>query len=86
MGDMGLPSRAAGRCVILRSFWIGLAVFAAILLAAPRAEALPSYARQTGQECAACHNGFPELTPYGRLFKLTAIRSPAAPPTFRRSR
>jgi hypothetical protein len=34
------------------------------------AEALPSYARQTGQQCAACHNGFPELTPYGRLFKL----------------
>src|SRR5579883_2295739 len=34
------------------------------------AEALPSFARQTGQECAACHNGFPELTPYGRLFKL----------------
>ena len=32
--------------------------------------ALPSYARQTGQECAACHNGFPELTPYGRQFKL----------------
>ncbi|HZS81426.1 MAG TPA: hypothetical protein VFA50_01040 [Stellaceae bacterium] len=31
---------------------------------------MPSYARQTGQECAACHNGFPELTPYGRLFKL----------------
>ena len=36
----------------------------------PAAQALPSYARQTGQECAACHNGFPELTPYGRLFKL----------------
>jgi hypothetical protein len=34
------------------------------------AYALPSYARQTGQQCAACHNGFPELTPYGRLFKL----------------
>jgi len=34
------------------------------------ASALPSFARQTGQECAACHNGFPELTPYGRLFKL----------------
>jgi hypothetical protein len=34
------------------------------------ARALPSYARQTGQQCAACHNGFPELTPYGRLFKL----------------
>lgn len=44
---------------------------AAILLAqATPARALPLYARQTGQECAACHNGFPELTPYGRLFKL----------------
>ena len=41
-----------------------------MLLGAPTAQALPSYARQTGQECAACHNGFPELTPYGRLFKL----------------
>jgi len=37
------------------------------------ARALPAYARQTGQECAACHaTGFPELTPYGRLFKLNA--------------
>lgn len=36
----------------------------------PRADALPSFARQTGQQCAACHNGFPELTPYGRLFKM----------------
>ena len=36
----------------------------------PKADALPSFARQTGQQCAACHNGFPELTPYGRLFKL----------------
>lgn len=35
--------------------------------------ALPSFARQTGQSCIACHAGgqFPELTPYGRLFKLT---------------
>jgi len=35
------------------------------------AQALPSYARQTGQECIACHVSFPELTPYGRYFKLT---------------
>lgn len=34
------------------------------------ASALPLFARQTGQACAACHNGYPELTPYGRLFKL----------------
>jgi hypothetical protein len=47
-----------------------LAVFTMMLLGSPAAHALPLYARQTGQECAACHNGFPELTPYGRLFKL----------------
>lgn len=37
------------------------------------ANALPSFARQTGQNCVACHAGgqFPELTPYGRIFKMT---------------
>ncbi len=37
------------------------------------AAALPVFNRQTGQNCQACHAGgqFPELTPYGRLFKLT---------------
>jgi hypothetical protein len=37
------------------------------------ANAIPLFARQTGQNCVACHAGgqFPELTPYGRLFKLT---------------
>jgi len=33
--------------------------------------AVPSFARQTGQECPACHVSWPELTPYGRFFKLT---------------
>ncbi|MGA7325765.1 MAG: cytochrome C [Rhodomicrobium sp.] len=37
----------------------------------PAAGALPSFARQTGQPCATCHTAFPELTPYGREFKLT---------------
>ncbi|MBS1191707.1 MAG: hypothetical protein H6R10_3499 [Rhodocyclaceae bacterium] len=35
--------------------------------------AVPAFARQTGENCVACHAGglFPELTPYGRMFKLT---------------
>jgi hypothetical protein len=49
-------------------------------LGAHDAGALPLYARQTGQECAACHNGFPELTPYGRLFKLNGYTFPGAVP------
>ena len=32
--------------------------------------AVPSFARQTGMTCAACHTVFPELTPFGREFKL----------------
>ncbi|MEX8518955.1 MAG: cytochrome C [Leptothrix sp. (in: b-proteobacteria)] len=36
-------------------------------------QAIPAFNRQTGQNCVACHAGgqFPELTPYGRLFKMT---------------
>jgi hypothetical protein len=39
---------------------------------APPASAVPAYARQTQQPCSGCHvGGFgPQLTPYGRQFKL----------------
>jgi hypothetical protein len=47
------------------AFWMILA------LSTVPAHAVPAYARQTGQNCVACHVSFPELTPYGRLFKLT---------------
>jgi hypothetical protein len=33
------------------------------------AYAVPSYARQTGLACEACHTVFPQLTPFGRIFK-----------------
>ncbi len=55
----------------LRSLIAGFAVAAAALLLAPgSAQAVPSFARQTGFACEACHTVFPELTPYGRRFKL----------------
>ena len=34
------------------------------------AQALPSYARQTGQPCGTCHTDFAGLTPFGRRFKI----------------
>ena len=43
----------------------------ALALAPASASAVPAYARQTGQNCVACHVSFPELTPYGRWFKLS---------------
>ena len=51
-----------GSAVFALAAWIGLA---------SPAVAVPSFARQTGQECPACHVSWPELTPYGRYFKLT---------------
>jgi hypothetical protein len=34
------------------------------------AGAVPSFKRQTGMSCTACHTVFPELTPFGRNFKV----------------
>jgi hypothetical protein len=52
-----------------------IAILTGVLIASlPQAAmALPLFSRQTGQNCIACHAGgqFPELTSYGRLFKMT---------------
>ena len=54
------------------------------LVVTPPASAVPSFADQTGQPCQACHvGGFgPELTPFGREFKLGGytLRAKAAVP------
>lgn len=43
-----------------------------VMLSSQSAHAVPSFARQTGSDCAACHVGSygPQLTPYGVKFKL----------------
>lgn len=55
------------RLPLLRLAGAGLA-----LLLASEAQALPSYARQTGEDCGACHVGGygPQLTPHGQRFKI----------------
>jgi hypothetical protein len=45
------------------------ALAAAWLVTAPDALAVPSFARQTGMACEACHTVYPELTHFGRVFK-----------------
>jgi hypothetical protein len=45
-------------------------VFTAALSLAQIARAVPSYSRQTGMPCASCHYAPPELTAFGRKFKL----------------
>jgi len=47
-----------------------IALFVVAFLRVPKAAAVPSYARQTGFACRACHYTPPELTALGRTFKL----------------
>ena len=60
------------KSVLDRFAWLVLAVS---LIAASSAQAVPSMARQTGYACSKCHTVYPELTPYGRMFKLGAFAS-----------
>jgi hypothetical protein len=41
-----------------------------LFLPTNHAQAVPSFARQTGMSCSVCHTVFPELTGFGRAFKL----------------
>ncbi len=63
-----------GRPAVFR-LWGGLVALLPLVLTLwpNEARAIPAFNRQTGQNCVACHAGgqFPELTAYGRLFKLT---------------
>ena len=70
MSGSELASETSSRVTVCTYAVLLLTATAVCLLSVRPARALPSYARQTGQQCAACHNGFPELTPYGRQFKL----------------
>lgn len=53
---------------ILTKYFIGGTLLATVFL--ENAYAIPSFARQTGFACAACHTVFPELTQTGREFKM----------------
>src|ERR1700726_3328092 len=68
-GDGGRIIRPFGNFIAAVAFFVVAAGFLTIGFAPP-AQALPSFARQTGQPCGTCHTDFPYLTPFGRRFKL----------------
>ena len=70
--QMRRPRGESGSIAKLCSFAIAFVCLVVWALADARpAFAVPSFARQTGQACSACHTAFPELTPFGRRFKLS---------------
>jgi hypothetical protein len=67
----------------MRSALTVLLVAGGLLSTQSVAEAVPSFARQTGLPCAACHTNFPQLTPLGRQFKMLGYEFAPAPPSVR---
>jgi hypothetical protein len=53
-----------------------LLVIAVVLGAAPKAEAIPAFARRYGTSCQTCHSMFPKLTPFGEAFRRNGFKFP----------
>jgi hypothetical protein len=49
-----------------------------LILPTPKAEANPSFARQTGRNCSFCHSGVPRLNDTGLAFKNNGFILPEA--------
>lgn len=60
------------RTAFLKQIWVVLAGAFFLLSLSGQAQAVPSFSRQTGMACAACHTQAfgPNLNTYGRSFKL----------------
>jgi len=76
---MGRENRSERATMNLRSkkidwvylgLFMGMAGFFVLIFPTRKAQAVPSFARQTGLACSSCHTNPPELTPLGRTFKL----------------
>ncbi len=60
-------------CVKSHRPLLALLLLVSFALAPLTCRAVPSFARQTGLACIACHTEFPELNAFGRQFKLTGF-------------
>jgi hypothetical protein len=47
-----------------------------ILTTAPKASAIPAFARKYQTSCATCHNNYPELNDFGEAFKRNGFKFP----------
>jgi hypothetical protein len=63
-------------CNMLRTFWRNMVLVPGVaglilVFTITDAPAVPSFGRQSGMDCISCHTVWPELTPFGRQFKMT---------------
>lgn len=64
---MGTQSRLCSSVASVVSF--ALATVFLVLIASPKAQALPAFARKYGLRCSACHESWPMLNYFGQKFK-----------------
>jgi hypothetical protein len=55
---------------------VSVLIASSFALASFTAEAVPSFARETGKNCSYCHNAWPQLNTKGRSFKELGYRLP----------
>src|SRR4029077_8654700 len=58
------------RAKLVRTLTSGVVLLGLIVSLPPVTQAVPSFTRQTGLKCNVCHSNPPELTAFGRKFKL----------------
>lgn len=68
-GDI-IPGMHATQIVAPRGFFAALGRAQISSFSHVATTAIPSFSRQTKLACSACHYAFPQLTPFGRQFKL----------------
>src|SRR5580700_11576801 len=75
--ELGSAAVRSWRLGVVAAFLLG---GSALMLVAQPASAVPPFARQTGLACEACHTVPPELTAFGRRFKLSGYTLTTRPP------
>src|SRR5665213_1175752 len=58
------------RAALARPLKSSLVLLTFLPIMCPTAQAVPSFTRETGLKCSVCHSNPPELTAFGRKFKL----------------
>ncbi len=70
VGHRAGPAASTGRVEIERGIRADRVIAPASYFAALRGARIPTFSRQTKLACSACHYQFPQLTSFGRMFKL----------------
>jgi hypothetical protein len=64
------------KAIALGGALVAALIALALIVATPKAEANPTFARQTGKSCSFCHGGPPRLNDTGAAFKSNGFLLP----------